>query len=68
MAKWVETHRIWDWLTPGGRSMRCFQPGLHYMTDAQADEVVRVGAGVVVERPDGGKVTKGGKIANRSQP
>lgn len=68
MAKWVETHRIWDWRGQGTRSMVCFQPGMHYMTDAQADEAVRVGAGAVVDRPAGSKVSKGGKVADRSQP
>lgn len=64
MGKWVSLHRKWDWRN-GTRSMRCFDPGTHFVTDAQADEAIRVGAGHVVPKPAGVKVDKRG---NRSQP
>lgn len=66
MAAWVSLSRKWDWRSPRNRGMVAFEVGMHYMTGAQADEAVRVGAGTLVTRPDGGKVTKAGKVQNGS--
>ena len=64
MGKWVSLHRKWDWRN-GTRSMRCFEVGVHFVTDAQASEAVRVGAGVVVSRPEGVMVGKDGRVSER---
>lgn len=64
MASWVSLTRKFDWLTPTGRGMKAFPVGDHYMTDDQADEAERVGAGKRVTRPSGKKVTKAGQARN----
>lgn len=62
MAVWVELHQKFDWRAPNGRAMKAFPVGEHYMTDEQADEAERVGAGKRLEKkPEGKKVTKAGQ-------
>lgn len=52
MAKWVEVTQKFDWRETM-RHMRTFAPGNHLMTDAQAEDMVRRGAGKVLEdRPE----------------
>jgi hypothetical protein len=65
MAVWVNMDRKFDWRVPGKRAMKSFPPGEHYMTEEQATEAERVGAGTrMAERPEGKKVTKAGQTAN----
>lgn len=64
MAAWVELSRKFDWRVPGKRSWKAFPVGEHYMTDEQADEAERIGAGKRVSRPEGKKVGKDGQVKN----
>ena len=67
MAQWVELHRKFDWVAPGGRSMKAFDPGQHYMTQDQAEEVVRQGAGKKIDKPADKKTTKAGKVVDADE-
>lgn len=62
MTAWVEISRKFDWRVPGKRAMKSFPVGEHFMTDEQADEAERVGAGKRIERPAGKKVGKDGQV------
>lgn len=64
MASWVRLNRKFDWIGPGGRSMKSFPVGDFYMTDDQAGEAERVGAGKKISRPDGKKTDKAGGTVN----
>lgn len=61
MASWVRLTQKYDWRTPNGRGMKAFPVGEHYMTDDQADEAERRGAGVRIDKPAGKKTTKAGQ-------
>ena len=61
MAAWVRLTAALEWVGPGGRSMKSFPPGDHYLTDDQATEAERQGVGERIERPKGAKVDKAGK-------
>ncbi len=62
MASWVHLTQIFDWTGPNGRSMKSFPVGDHYMTDDQASEAERRGAGKKIDKPDGKKTTKAGVV------
>lgn len=62
MAAWVRLTAALEWVGPGGRSMKSFPPGDHYLTDDQATEAERQGVGErLAERPKGAKVDKAGQ-------
>lgn len=61
MTSWVSLDRKFDWRVPGKRAMKAFPPGEHFMTDEQADEAERVGAGRRVDKPEGKRTTKAGQ-------
>jgi hypothetical protein len=62
MAAWVTLTATLEWVAPGGRSMKSFPPGDHYLTEDQATEAERQGVGSRrVERPKGAKVGKDGQ-------
>ena len=62
MAAWVRLTAALEWVGPGGRSMKSFPPGDHYLTDDQATEAERQGVGSrMAERPAGTKVDKAGQ-------
>jgi hypothetical protein len=44
--------------------MKSWPVGQHYMTQDQADDAVRVGAGKAIDRPTGKKTTKAGKVVD----
>lgn len=64
MTAWVRVDRKFDYRIPGRRAMKAFQPGDVFMTDAEADEAERQGAGKRIEKPDGKKVTKAGQTVD----
>lgn len=47
MSKWVELNQIFDWRGTM-RHMKSFPVGEHLMTDAQAEEAERRGAGRIL--------------------
>lgn len=66
MAVWVETNRIFDWRQPGSRgasrAMKTFPVGEHFMTEEQAAEAERQGAGKRMAKPPADKsVDKSGQ-------
>lgn len=61
MAAWVRLTRNFDWRN-GMRFMKSFPVGDHYLTDSQADEAERVGAGDrLPARPSNRRVAKDGQ-------
>lgn len=52
MAKWIEVTKPFDWPVPGKRAVKAFQPGVKYLTDAQAEYAIEHGKGFETERPD----------------
>lgn len=64
MTTWVRLDRKFDWRAPNGRAMKAFPPGEHFMTDPQADEAERVGAGKRIDKPAGKKTTKAGQAVD----
>jgi hypothetical protein len=64
MTAWVSLTRKFDYRIPGKRAMKAFHPGDVFMTDAEADEAERQGAGKRIEKPDGKKVTKAGQTVD----
>lgn len=62
MAAWVRLTAALEWVGPGGRSMKSFPPGDHYLTDDQATEAERQGVGTrLAERPTGKRAGKDGQ-------
>lgn len=73
MAVWVETNRLFDWRAPNAkgasRQMRTFEVGQHFMTEEQAAEAERLGAGKRMAAPPADKGTdkSGGTKAKARQ-
>lgn len=61
MAVWVETNRIFDWRAKNARGaprgMKTFGVGEHFMTEEQAGEAERQGAGKRMKDPPADKRT-----------
>ena len=68
MTSWVRLDRKFDWRVPGKRAMKAFPAGDHFMTDEQADEAERVGAGVRIDKPAGKKTSKAGYVVDKEVP
>lgn len=62
MTSWVSLERKFDFRV--GRAIKAFSPGEVFMTDAEANEAERQGAGKRIERPAGKKTTKDGQTVN----